>query len=79
MPITDLVVGAILGGAVFGATYAAVDEFNEECSPGGCYRPWGPALIASFLTVSPSWMSSAIGFNDTHQCRKAVRAQAAKP
>ncbi len=77
LPITDFAVGAALGSAVFGATYAAVESFNDECSPGQCYRPWGPALIAAFLTVSPSWMSSAIGFSDTHRCREAMRARQA--
>jgi hypothetical protein len=78
-PITDLAIGAILGTAVFSATYAAVDRFNEECASGQCYRPWGPGLIAAFLTVTPSWMSSAIGFVDTHRCRKAVRSQRNQP
>jgi hypothetical protein len=73
LPVVDLTVGAILGGLVFGTTYAAVESFNEECANGQCYRPWGPALLASFLVVSPWWISSAVGFSDTHQCRKVVR------
>ena len=72
LPIADLVIGAAVGAATFGTVYAAIEEVNEECSGGQCYRPWGPALIAAFLMVSPWWVSSAVGFSDTHQCRKAV-------
>jgi len=79
MPVADLTIGAILGSTVFATTYAAVDRFNDECFPEPCYRPWGPALIAAFLAVSPSWVSSAIGFSDTHQCRKEARAQRVEP
>lgn len=73
LPVADLTIGAVLGGLVFATTYSAVERFNNECSPGQCYRPWGPALLASFLVVSPWWISSAVGFSDTHQCRKVVR------
>jgi hypothetical protein len=72
MPLTDLAIGAALGALVFAATYAMVEDFNEECSSGQCYRPWGPALIGSFLVVSPWGISSAVGFSETHQCRKAA-------
>ena len=77
MPITDLAIGAALGGLVFATTYAAIEELNEECSPGRCYRPWGPGLIGAFLVVSPWGVSSAVGFSETHQCRKAARAHTA--
>lgn len=79
MPIVDVVVGAILGSLVFATTYAAVESFNDECSPGQCYRPWGPALIGSFLVVSPWWISSAVGFSDTHRCREAARSRGLAP
>jgi hypothetical protein len=62
---------------VFATTYAAVEELNQECSPGACYRPWGPALIGAFLAMSPWGVSSAVGFSETHQCRKAARSRAA--
>ena len=71
LPIADLVIGAALGALVFGTTYAAIEELNEDCASGQCYRPWGPALLGSFLVVSPWGISSAVGFSDTHQCRKA--------
>jgi hypothetical protein len=77
MPLTDLVIGAALGGLVFATTYAAIEDFNQECLPGSCYRPWGPALLGAFLVVSPWWISSAVGFSETHQCRKAARTRAA--
>jgi hypothetical protein len=73
LPAADFVIGAALGALVFATTYAAVEEFNDECAPGQCYRPWGPALLGSFLVVSPWWISSAVGFSDTSQCRKASR------
>ena len=79
MPVTDLAIGAILGSLVFATTYSAVESFNDECSPEPCYRPWGPALLASFLVVSPWGISSAVGFSETHQCRKAVRTQTSRP
>jgi len=75
LPVTDLAIGALLGGLVFATTYAAVEEINDECAGGSCYRPWGPALIGTFLVVSPWWISSAVGFSETHQCRKAARAR----
>ncbi|MFN0246835.1 MAG: hypothetical protein ACKV2T_07990 [Kofleriaceae bacterium] len=76
LPTIDLIVGAILGGLVWGVTYAAVDDFNDECTGGGCgYRPWKPALLGSFLVVSPWWISSLVGYSDTKQCRAAFRAR----
>lgn len=75
LPVVDLVIGAALGALVFGTTYSAIEDFNQDCSPGQCYRPWGPALLGGFLVVSPWWISSAVGVSDTHQCRKA-RARA---
>ncbi len=69
LPTLDLAIGTLLGSLVFITTYAAVEELNEACSPGRCYPPWGPALIGSFLVVSPWGISSAVGFSDTHQCR----------
>lgn len=77
LPLTDLVIGAALGGLVFATTYTAIEDFNQECSPGSCYRPWGPALIGTFLVVSPWWISSAVGVSETHQCRKAARTRTA--
>ena len=71
LPATDLAIAAVLGALVFTTTYVAVQEFNEECAPGQCYRPWGPALLGSFLVVSPWGISSAVGFSETGQCRKA--------
>jgi hypothetical protein len=71
LPLVDLAIGAVLGALVFGATYAAVEEINDDCAGGPCYRPWKPALLGSFLAVSPWWIASAVGFSDTHQCRKA--------
>jgi hypothetical protein len=79
LPVVDLALGAVLGGLVFATTYKAVDSFNDECAPGQCYRPWGPALIGAFLVVSPWWISSAVGFSDTHQCRKVVDAERPAP
>ena len=49
LPVVDLAIGAALGALVFTTTYAAIEEFNDECAPGRCYRPWGPALLGSFL------------------------------
>ena len=72
LPATDLAIGAALGALVFATTYAAVQDFNKECAPEQCYRPWGPALLGSFLVTSPWWISSAVGFSDTGQCRKAT-------
>ena len=74
LPLTDLAIGAVLGGLVFATTYVAVESFNDEpsCQPNGCYRAWGPALIGSFLVVSPWGISSAVGFSETGDCRKAV-------
>ena len=71
LPVADLVIGAALGALVFGTTYAAIEDFNDECERGQCHSPWGPGLIGGFLVVSPWWISSAVGFSDTHQCRKA--------
>lgn len=75
LPAIDLAIGAALGTLVFATTYMAVQDFNDECAPGQCYRPWGPALLGTFLVVSPWGISSAVGFSETHQCRKA-RARA---
>lgn len=76
-PLVDLVLGAVLAGAVFATTYAAVDSFNDEepCSSGGCYHPWKPATLGAFLVVSPWWISSAVGFSDTGRCRDAYRTR----
>lgn len=79
LPVTDLVIGTVLAGLVFGATHAAVDSFNDECSPGGCYTPWKPALLAAFLVTSPWFISSAVGFSDTQRCRKAAVSAATAP
>ena len=76
LPATDLAIGAALGALVFATTYMAVEDFNDECAPGQCYRPWGPALLGTFLVVSPWGISSAVGFSETNQCRNArARAQ----
>jgi hypothetical protein len=79
LPLADLVIGAAVGGLVFGATYSAIQDFNEDedCAAGQCTGAFGPALLGSFLVVSPWWISSAVGFSDTGQCRKAMRAQVA--
>ena|SRR5688572_3043693 len=74
LPVTDLVLTAAIAAAVFATVYSAVEDFNEDCSPGGCYTPWKPALLGAFLVASPSGISSAVGFSETHQCRKAFRA-----
>jgi hypothetical protein len=70
MPVLDFAIGAVLGAAIFAATYGAIEEFNDECEGGQCYTPWKPALLASFLVVSPWWISSAVGLSDTQQCRR---------
>lgn len=75
LPLADLIVGAALAAAIGAATYVAVEDFNEECSPGGCYTPIKPALLASFLVASPWWISSAVGFSDTSDCRELSRAR----
>ena len=75
MPLLDLVVGAVLGGLVYAATYAAVNEFNNECSNGGCYTPWKVSLLPAFLVVSPWWISSAVGVSDTGRCRDVYRSR----
>ena len=62
LPVVDLVIGTAIGAMVFAATYAAVERFNDECASGQCYRPWGPALLGSFLMGSPWWISSASAF-----------------
>ena len=72
LPVTDAVIGAVLGGAIGAVTYTAIEEAREE-NP-GLYRGTGPALLAAFLVVSPWWISSAVGFSDTQQCRKAARS-----
>lgn len=74
-PAVDLVAGAGAGGFVFGATYAAIDSFNEECPNGRCYTPWKPALLAAFLVVSPWWIASIVGYSDTSRCRQLYRAR----
>ena len=74
MPATDLVLGAVMAGAVAAVTYSAVENFNEMCV-GECYHPWKPATLAAFLVVSPWWISSAVGFSDTGRCRDAYRAR----
>ncbi|MCA9678281.1 MAG: hypothetical protein H6709_01865 [Kofleriaceae bacterium] len=76
LPVADAVIGAALGALVFGATYAAIDDANADCTGGACYHPWKPALLGTFLVVSPWWISAAVGVSDTRQCRKA-RAQIA--
>jgi hypothetical protein len=73
-PLVDLGIGGAFAGFVFGATYAAINELNEECT-GNCYTPWKPALLAAFLVVSPWWISSAVGFSDTSRCRKLYTAR----
>ena len=70
LPVTDLVVGALAGGAVAAVTYGMVQRINGMCV-GDCYHPWKPATLAAFLVVSPWWISSAIGFSDTAACRRA--------
>ena len=70
MPTSDLVLGAVMAGAVAAVTYAAVERFNDMCV-GDCYHPWKPATLAAFLVVSPWWISSAVGFSDTARCREA--------
>jgi hypothetical protein len=76
MPIADIVVGAVLTTLVATVTYAAVEDFNDNCTDGGCYHPWKPALLASFLVASPWGISAAVGISDTGQCRAAKRARA---
>ena len=78
LPLADAVIGAVLGGLVFATTYAAIDSFNDECT-GGCYRPWKPALLATFLVVSPWGISSIVGLSDTARCRKAYRERGQPP
>lgn len=79
MPIADIVLGAVMGGLVAAATYVAVEELNEVCGAGGCYRPWKPALLASFLVVSPWGISAAVGISDTGRCRELRRARLGNP
>jgi hypothetical protein len=67
-PLLDLVLGAAMGGGVAAVTYGAVEGFNDDCP--NCYTPWKPAALAAFLVTSPWWIISAIGFSDTHRCRK---------
>ena len=71
MPVTDLVVGALMASAAAAVTYAGVERINEMCA-GDCYHPWKPATLAAFLVVSPWWISSAVGFSDTTACRRAL-------
>ncbi len=78
MPAADVAIGAVLGGAVFATTHSAVDSFNDECTPGPCYRPWKPALLAAFLVTSPWWISAAVGYDDTRRCRNASADRAAR-
>jgi hypothetical protein len=76
MPIADLVIGTVFGAFVAATTYEFVRKANENCPmPGGCYTPWKPALLATFLAVSPWGISSAVGFADTGRCRAAYRAR----
>lgn len=75
LPTTDLAIGAVFASLVAGVTYSAVDNFNDECTGGCGYHPWRPALLAAFLVVSPWWISSAVGYSDTGQCRAAYRAR----
>jgi hypothetical protein len=74
MPLSDLALGAVMGGLVAGVTYAAVQSFNDMCI-GECYHAWKPATLAAFLVVSPWWISSAVGYSDTSRCRAAYRAR----
>lgn len=79
MPFLDLVIGAALAGLVFATTYAAVESFNDDtvgdCGPEPCYHPWKPALLGTFLVVSPWWISSAVGLADTNRCRAIHRSR----
>jgi hypothetical protein len=72
MPVTDLALGAILGGLVAATTYAAIQRFNDMCV-GECYHAWKPTTLATFLAVSPWWISAAVGFSDTGKCRDAYQ------
>ena len=74
MPTADLVLGAVMAGAVAAATYAAIERVNDMCV-GDCYHAWKPATLAAFLVVSPWWISSAVGFSDTARCREAYRSR----
>jgi len=79
LPLTDLAIGAALGTLVFATTYVAIDHANQDLEPSQRYRPWGPALIGSFLVVSPWGISSAVGFSETGDCRKAVARATTAP
>jgi hypothetical protein len=72
MPVTDVAVGAVLGALVAATTYAAVESFNEMCV-GECYHTWKPTTLATFLVVSPWWISAAVGYSDTGKCRDEYR------
>jgi hypothetical protein len=72
LPVTDLVIGAALGGFVAVATYMAIESANDEGCP-NCLSSTKPALLATFLVVSPWWISSAVGFSDTSRCRAVLR------
>ncbi len=73
-PLADFLIGAALAGLVAASTYAAVEEINADCT-GNCYTPWKPALLGSFLVVSPWWISGAVGLSDTRSCRKLYSAR----
>ena len=79
LPTADLVIGAALAGLVAGVTYGAVERFNEQCTNGSCYTPWKPALLASFLVVSPWWIAAIVGYSDTGRCRAAFRERGQSP
>ncbi len=75
LPIADALIGAAMGTLVAVATYTAIESANDECEAdgGSCFHGTKPAILATFLTVSPWWISSAVGFSDTARCRAIVR------
>ena len=79
LPVTDAVIGAIIGGAVGATTYMTIEKWRDDEDCPNCMRGTGPALLAAFLMVSPWWISSAVGFSDTSACRRAHRARGMLP